>query len=83
MTPFRRATLQSADAHGVLLALDGGWQARVSLVAPGVGRVLMLPPNGLREPRTWSVIDGQARDAWQGADRLALFVEAPPIRLAT
>ena len=82
MTPFRRATLQSADAHGVLLALDGGWQARVSLVAPGVGRVLMLPPNGLREPRTWSVIDGQARDAWQGADRLALFVEAPPIKLS-
>ena len=81
MTPFRRATVQSADGRGVMLTLDGGWRARVALVAPGIGRVLMLPPAGLREPRTWSVVDGQARDAWQGADRLALFAAAPPARL--
>ena len=76
MTPFRRAALHSADARGVTLTLDAGWQARVALVAPGIGRVLLTPPAGLREPRTWSVIDGQARDPWHGADRLALFANA-------
>jgi len=77
MTPFRRAVLQGADARGVTLALDGGWQARVALVGPGIGRVLLLPPTGLREPRTWSVVDGHASDLWQGTDRLALFADAP------
>ncbi len=81
MTPFRHATLKSADAHGAVLALDGGWQMRVALVAPGVGRTLLLPPSGLREPRSWSVIDGRARDAWQGADRSALFTDAPAATL--
>ena len=60
-----------------MLALDAGWRARVALVAPGVGRVLLLPPAGLREPRTWAVIDGQPRDPWRGADRSALFPAAP------
>ena len=81
MKPFRRAVLDRADAHGVSLTLDAGWQARVALVAPGIGRVLLLPPDGLREPHTWAVIDGQARDPWQGAERARLFSAAPAATL--
>ncbi len=81
MTPFRRAELLSADGHGIVLALDAGWQVRVSLVAVGLGRVLMLPPQGLREPRTWSVIDRPGADPWRGQDRVTLFAGAPPARL--
>jgi len=81
MTPFRSASLESADGHGAVLALDDGWRARVVLVAPGVGRVLLLPPAGLREPRTWAVIDGQPRDPWRGAERSALFPAAPEATL--
>jgi alpha-glucosidase len=81
VTPFRHAKLESADPRAVVLMLDGGWRMRVTLVAPGIGRALLLPPEGLREPRTWSVIDGQARDPWQGADRSALFADAPAATL--
>ena len=81
MTPFRSAALEHADGHGAVLALDAGWRARVALVAPGVGRVLLLPPAGLREPHTWAVIDGQPRDPWRGADRSALFPAAPEATL--
>ncbi len=81
MTPFRHAKLESADPRGVVLGLDGGWRMRVALVAPGVGRTLLLPATGLREPHTWSVIDGQARDPWQGAARSALFADAPAATL--
>ena len=81
MKPFRHAALQSADARGVTVILDAGWQARVSLVAAGIGRVLLLPPGGLREPRSWAVLDGQARDAWQGTERAQLFSAAPAATL--
>ena len=81
MKPFRRAALESADAHGVTVTLDAGWQARVAIVAPGIGRVLLLPPGGLREPHTWAVFDGQARDPWQGAGRAQLFGTAPAAAL--
>lgn len=76
MRPFRRATLVSSDAQAVVVALDLGWRCRVALVAPGIGRVLLLPPDGLREPRTWALSGpmlATAADPWQGADRLALF----------
>lgn len=76
MTPFRSATLESADAQGVTVAVGRGWRCRVALVAPGVGRVLMLPPGGLREPRTWSTVGPQGSDPWQGADRASLFAGA-------
>ena len=87
MTPFRQATLQSADTRDVTLALDGGWRCRVSLVAPGIGRVLLLPPEGLREPRTWAVVNepggaGQGSDAWQGSDRLQLHANAAAANLS-
>ena len=81
MTPLRRATLQRADARGVTVLLDDAWRLRVALVAPGIGRVLLLPPTGLREPRSWSVIDGQVADRWLGADRLAAFANAAPAEL--
>lgn len=79
MSPFRQARIVKASAQGIELALEAGWRCRVGLVAPGVGRLLMLPPDGLREPRSWSVLDGA--DPWQGADRLALFAGAAPARL--
>jgi alpha-glucosidase len=76
MRPFRQATMVSANAQGVVLALEAGWHCRVTLVAPGIGRVLLRPPGGLREPRSWAVIDGRSRDPWQGADRSLLFAGA-------
>ena len=76
MRPFRRAALERADAQGVILALDAGWRASVAIVAPGIGRVLLLPPTGLREPRSWSIVDGQARDPCRGADRQTMFAQA-------
>jgi alpha-glucosidase len=73
MKPFRTAALDRADERGVMLTLDDGWRCRVTLVGAGVGRTLLLPPRGLREPRTWSTVDPQGHDPWLGADRWRLF----------
>jgi alpha-glucosidase len=81
MRPFRQAALHHADADGVVLVLDSGWRCRIAIVAPGIGRMLMLPPEGLREPRSWAIVDGQERDPWQGAGRLTLFANAVPATL--
>ena len=79
MKPFCHASLVSADKCNLPLSLDDGWRCRVALIAPGIGRMLMLPPEGLRELRTWSVLNGA--DPWQGADRLGLFADAAPATL--
>ncbi|MEO7253166.1 MAG: TIM-barrel domain-containing protein [Casimicrobium sp.] len=55
MTPLRRAEVQSCNDGVVLLALESGWNCRVSIVADGVGRVFFTPPDGLREERTWAI----------------------------
>lgn len=77
MTPLRVAKLLSADASGISLALGLGWTCRVAIVAEGIGRVLFIPPDGLREPRTWAVRQGELPESpWEGADRLGLFPNA-------
>jgi alpha-glucosidase len=74
--PFRQATLVSAGPQGITVALDAGWHGRIALAAEGIGRMLLLPPDGLREPRTWAIAHAQsADDPWSGADRLLLFPE--------
>jgi alpha-glucosidase len=74
MRPFRQATLVAAEPGQITVALDAGWQCRICLPAQGVGRVLLLPPDGLREPRTWAIAQAQSPDdPWSGADRLQLF----------
>ena len=74
MKPFREARLLGADPQGITVALDAGWRCRITLPAEGIGRVLLLPPDGLREPRTWAIAQAQnPADPWSGADRLQLF----------
>ena len=77
MRPLRAATVVEA-AHGrARFALDGGWHCEVTLPAEGVGRVLMHPPDGLREPRTWAIAPLSGDDVpWEGRARTALFDDA-------
>ena len=70
MTPLRQARLLSAQDGCIELALAHGWRARVALVAEGIGRFGLVPPEGWREPRTWALDpsgafphEGVARDA--------------------
>jgi len=74
MRPLRTATVVEA-AHGCArFALEGGWQCEVTLPAEGVGRVLLHPPDGLREPRTWAIAPVSGDDVpWEGRARTALF----------
>ncbi|MBL8310942.1 MAG: glycoside hydrolase family 31 protein [Burkholderiales bacterium] len=69
MTPLRVARLQSAQDGWLEVEFDGGWRARIGIVAEGLGRVQFTPPDGLREPRTWAIapeafsIEGRPRDS--------------------
>ncbi|MFT3963348.1 TIM-barrel domain-containing protein [Propionivibrio sp.] len=76
MTPLRSAHLLSSDAGGIVLALGQGWTCRVAMVAEGIGRVLFVPPGGLRETRTWTLRQDAQDSPWSGADRLTLFPDA-------
>lgn len=74
MTPLRRAEIDSIDQGCISLAFDGGWTCRIAIVSEGVGRVLFVPPEGLREPRTWAIqLEDTEETAWQGSERLKLF----------
>jgi alpha-glucosidase len=74
MTPLRRAAIDAIDQACISLSFEGGWTCRIAIVSEGVGRVLFVPPEGLREPRSWAFEPGQPKgSAWQGAQRLKLF----------
>jgi alpha-glucosidase len=68
MKPLRTARVERLDAEGAVLALDMGWRARVTLPAGRYGRIVLLPPEGYREPRSWAIAHG--RDVpWEGRGR--------------
>ncbi|WP_263770995.1 TIM-barrel domain-containing protein [Propionivibrio soli] len=74
MTPLRVARILSSRASGIDLSLGLGWTCRVTMVGEGIGRVLFVPPGGLREPRTWVIgAKAEQESAWNGIDRLQLF----------
>jgi len=74
MIPLRIARVLDTRDGRVLLALERGWRCEVSMPAEGLGRVLWLPPEGLREPRTWAIAPASGDDVpWEGRARLSTF----------
>ncbi len=70
MTPLRSATLQEASDQHAFFALERDWRCEIRLLEAGLARVLFHPPEGLREPRTWTIAAGLAGDVpWTGRDR--------------
>src|SRR5262249_47010524 len=70
MQPLVIAKLLERTEDGVLLGFDSGWQCRLFVLAEDLVRVLLIPPAGLREPRTWMVAPGGNDVPWDGRDRL-------------
>ncbi|HZI82505.1 MAG TPA: glycoside hydrolase family 31 protein [Casimicrobiaceae bacterium] len=70
MQPFVAASLLGRTAEGARFALDDGWQCRIFVLADDMARVLLVPPDGLREPRTWMVSPRGTDVRWEGRDRL-------------
>jgi alpha-glucosidase len=70
MRPLIAASFAERTAEGARFAFDCGWECRIFLLADDLVRVLFLPPNGLREPRTWMVAPNGTDVPWEGRDRL-------------
>jgi alpha-glucosidase len=70
MQPLHKATLAGHTSSGIALALEAGWQCRLFVLADDLMRVLLVPENGLREPRTWAISPGGRDVPWEGRDRL-------------
>ncbi len=69
--PVRNASGIERTERGVVVRLDDGVRARISVLAPDVVRVLFLRPEGLRLDRTWTVPAHGADDVpWEGRDRM-------------
>ncbi|HEY1327589.1 MAG TPA: hypothetical protein VGI14_11665, partial [Casimicrobiaceae bacterium] len=58
MRPLVKATFAGHAPAGVVLALEAGWQCRIFVLDEHLVRVLLLPEQGLREPRTWAIAPG-------------------------
>ena len=70
MKPICTVRLLHPTPHGVLLATDTPISIRVSLLAPGLGRVLFLRDDTPRQPTTWMVpAPAEADTPWEGRDR--------------
>jgi len=70
MQPLVVASLLERADDGVRFAFANGWQCRLFVLADDMVRVLLTPPDGLREPRTWMVAPGGSDVPWEGRDRL-------------
>lgn len=81
MTPLRQARLLSAQDGCIELALAHGWRARVALVAEGIGRFGLVPPDGWREPRTWA-LDPTGAFPREGVLRDAVYPPRADVTLA-
>lgn len=78
MQVLANATFAGHTAGGIALSLDAGWQCRVFALAEDLMRVLFVPPDGLREPRTWAIAPDGRDVPWQGCDRLDVAGFTPP-----
>jgi len=84
MQPLRHAHLIETASGRARFALERGWRCDVSIPNEGVGRVLLHPPDGLREPRTWAIAPDSGDDVpWEGRARTALFDDATAASIAT
>ena len=79
MKPLRTAHLIEQTPHGVLLGADGGMTVRISLLAPGLGRVTCIRGSGLRQPTTWMVPGADLDTPWEGRNRLDDSRWPPPV----
>src|SRR5215472_1616494 len=70
MQPLVAASLLERTEDGARFGLESGWQCRIFVLADDMVRVLFVPPDGLREARTWMVAPGGTDVPWEGRDRL-------------
>ena len=70
MRPLTSSSLAEQTEYGARAALDDGWECRIFVLADDLIRVLFVPPDGLREPRTWTVAPAGTDVPWEGRDRL-------------
>jgi alpha-glucosidase len=68
--PLVAASFVEGAAEGARFSFDNGWQCRLFVLADDLVRVLLVPPDGLREPRTWMVAPNGIDVPWEGRDRL-------------
>jgi alpha-glucosidase len=59
----------SHHADGATFALEDGWQCRLYVLQDDLIRVRFCPPDGVREPRTWTVAGPQGEVPWEGRSR--------------
>jgi alpha-glucosidase len=78
MQPLIKASLAERTADGARFAFAGGWQCRIFVLADDLVRVLLIRPEGLREPRTWMVAPHGEDVPWEGRDRLDVTRFARP-----
>src|SRR5262249_33048789 len=63
---------------GARFVLDAGWQCRIFVLGDDLFRVLFVPPDGLREPRTWMVAPNGEELPREGRARLDVTAFARP-----
>ena len=78
MQPLLAASFAGRTAEGARFALDGGWECRIFVLAGDLVRVLLVRPEGLREPRTWMVAPHGVDVPWEGRDRMDVGAFARP-----
>jgi len=84
MQPLVAASFVERTADGARFAFDGGWECRIFVLGIDLVRVLLVPPDGLREPRTWMVAPGDVDAPWEGRNRLDVSAfPRPPFDVET
>jgi len=67
--PVTRATYAGTVGGALRFDFGDAAHARVFFLDEGLARVLVVPADGLREPRTWAIAPGGRDCAWDGRDR--------------
>ena len=70
MQRLQNASFIGAAEHGARFSLEHGWECTIYVLRDDLVRVLLTPPGGLREPRTWSIVTEGTDVPWTGRHRL-------------
>jgi len=79
MEPLVAASLAGRTSEGARFALGNGWECRIFVLAEDLFRVLLVRPEGLREPRTWMVAPHGRDVPREGRDRLDVTAFERPV----